>query len=49
MTVSELWRYPVKSLDGERLAVAELSGTRPAAVERRAQPDSALSWFGMVW
>jgi hypothetical protein len=26
MTVSELWRYPVKSLGGERLAIAELSG-----------------------
>jgi hypothetical protein len=26
MTVSELWRYPVKSLGGERLAMAELSG-----------------------
>ena len=25
MTVAELWRYPVKSLGGERLGVAELS------------------------
>lgn len=47
MRIAELWRYPVKSLQGERLDEAEL-GTAGIAGDRRYAIFDAATGFGLT-